>query len=143
MKCSFLSERRMLFARPKNKTYTPHSSEMQEYCKSRKPRPYPLCHKPPKHEMPEASRQSIKGLQVRKQAGKIAEAIILQAIEDLWSAIHRKESIEFFTGEGFAICASMAGMGLHEKLKLIQAIKKAIQKKDYIYPKQFLKQAWG
>jgi len=87
--------------------------------------------------------QNIKGLHVRKQARKIAEAIILQAIEDLWSDVHRQESIEFFTGEGFAICAKIAGMGLYEKLKLIQAIKKAIQKKDYIYPKQFLKQAWG
>ena len=143
MKCSFLSERHMLLARPKNKVYTPRPSEMQEYCKSKNPRLYPLCPKVPKHEMPDARVQNMKGLHDRKQAGKIAEAIILQAIEDLWSAVHRKESIEFFTGEGFAICSSMAGMGLYEKLKLIQTIKKAVQKKDYIYPKQFLKQAWG
>jgi hypothetical protein len=143
MKCSFLSERHMLFARPKNKTYTPRSSETQEYCKSRPSRIYPLCPKSPKHEMPDARGQIIKGLHARRQAEKIAEAIILQAIEDLWSDVHRQESIEFFTGEGFAICARIAGMGLYEKLKLIQAIKKSIQKKDYIYPKQFLKQAWG
>jgi hypothetical protein len=143
MKCSSLSERNMMFARPKNKTYTPRSSEMLEYCKSRKPRLSPLCPESPKYEMPDARGQNMKGLLTKKQAGKIAEAIILQAIEDLWSAAHRKESIEFFTGEGFAICARIAGMGLYKKLKLIQAIKKAVQKKDYIYPKQFLKQAWG
>ena len=74
---------------------------------------------------------------------KIAEAIILQAVEDLWSPVHRKESIEFFTGEGFAICARIVGMGLYDKLRLIRIIKKAIQKKDHSYPKQFLKQAWG
>lgn len=128
MKCSFLSERHMLLARPRNKTYTPHSPEMRENCKSRKPRLYPICPKSPKHAMP-AMGQNMKGFHARKQAGKIAEAIILQSIEDLWSAVHRKESIEFFTGEGFAICANIAGMGLYEKLKLIQAIKKAIQKK--------------
>lgn len=143
MKCSFLSERHMLFARPKNKAYTPRSSEMQEYCKSRKPRLYSLCSESTKHEMQDARVQSMKRLHARKHAEKIAEAIILQAIEDLWSAVHRKKSIEFFTGEGFAICARIAGMGLYEKLKLFQSIKKAIQKKNYTYPKQFLKQAWG
>ena len=143
MKCSFLSERHILFARSKNKTYTPRSSEMQEYCKSKKPRLSPLCPESPKSEMLDARGQNMKGLHGRRQAGKIAEAIILQAIEDLWSAAHRKESVEFFTGEGFAICARIAGMGLYEKLKLIHAIKKAIQKNNYIYLTQFLKQAWG
>ena len=143
MRCSFLSERHMLFARPKNKTYTPRSSEMQEHCKSRKPRLYSLCPESTKHEMQDARGQSMKRLHARKQEEKIAEAIILQAIEDLWSAVHRKESIEFFTGEGFAICARIVGMGLYQKLRLIQVIKKAIQKREHSYPKQFLKQAWG
>ena len=143
MKCSFLSERQMLLARLKNKTYAPRSSEMQEHCKSKNPRLYPLCPEVSKHEMPDAKGQNINELHARKQAGKIAEAIILQAIEDLWNTVRRKESIEFFAGEGFAICARIAGMGLYEKLKLIQAIKKAIQKKDHKFPKQFLKKAWG
>jgi len=129
MKCSFLSERHMLLARLKNKTYAPRSSEMQEHCNSRTLRLYPLCSEVSKHEMPDARGQNINELHVRKQAGKIAEAIILQAIEDLWNAVHRKESIEFFTGEGFAICARIAGMGLKEKLKLIQAINKGYTKK--------------
>ena len=143
MKCSFLSGKDMLLARTKNKTSTTHSSVMQEYCKCTKPRLYPLCPESRKNKMLDTSVQKMKGLHARKQARKIAEAIILQAIEDLWSAVHKKESIEFFTGEGFAICAKIAGMGLYEKLKLIQAIKKSIQKKKHIYPKQFLKQAWG
>jgi len=143
MKCSFLSERHMLFARPKNKMYTLRSSEIHGQFKRSPPRLYPLCPESPKSEMPDARGQNMKGLHARKQAEKIAEAIILQTIEDLWSASHREESIEFFTGEGFAICSRIAGMGLYEKLKLIQSIKKAIPKKNYIYPKQFLKKAWG
>jgi len=91
----------------------------------------------------DTSRQNIKGLRPTKQERKLAEAIILQAVEDLWSPVHRKESIEFFTGEGFVICARIVGMGLYEKLRLIQLIKKALQKKDLAYPKQFFKQAWG
>ena len=126
MKCSFLSERQLLFARPKNKTYTPRSSERQKHCKSKTPRLYSLCPTPPKHEMPEAGRLKMKGLHARKYAEKIAEAIILQAIEDLWSVLHRQESIEFFAGDGFATCARIAGMGMYEKLKLIQTIKRAI-----------------
>jgi hypothetical protein len=71
MKCSFLSERHMLFARPKNKAYTPRSSEMQEYCKSRTSRLYPLCPKTPKYEIPDARGQNMRGLPARKQAEKI------------------------------------------------------------------------
>ena len=143
MKCSFLSERQLLFARAKNKKYTPRSSDMQKNCKSKTPRLCPLCPRPPKHEMPEAGRLEMKGLHAKKQAKKIAETIILQAIKDLWSALHRQESIKFFTGEGFAICSRIAGMGMYEKLKLIQTIKKAIKNKNHTYAKQSLKQAWG
>ena len=102
-----------------------------------------LCPKSSTPETKDTSRQNIKGLRPTKQEIKIVEAIILQAIEDLWSPVHRKESIEFFTGEGFAICARIVGMGLYQKLRLIHVIKKAIQKKDHSYPEQFLKQAWG
>jgi hypothetical protein len=116
---------------------------VREYCKSKRPEFYIFCPKSSKPAIKDTSRQNIKGLRPTKQERKIAEAIILQAVDDLWSPVHRKESIEFFTGEGFVICARIVGMGLYEKLRLIQLIKKAIQKKDHKYPKQFLKQAWG
>ena len=64
----------------------------------------------------------------KTQVKKIAEAIILQAIEDLWRPAHKKESVAFFNGEGFEICANLVDFGLHEKLKLIQLINKAAQK---------------
>ena len=143
MKCSFLSGKQTLYSRPKNIMHATRSFEILEYCKSKRPQFYIFCPKSPKHEIRDNSRQNIKRLRPTKQERKIAEAIILQAVEDLWSPVHRKESIEFFTGEGFVICAKIVGMRLYEKLRLIQVIKKAIQKKDNTYPKQFLKQALG
>lgn len=143
MKCTFLSGRQTLYSRPKNIMAT-RSFEVREYCKSKRPQFYILCPKSSGPEIKEkTTRQDIKGLRPTKQERKIAEAIILQAVEDLWVPVHRKESIEFFTGEGFAICARIVGMGLYEKLRLILLIKKSMRKKDPSYPKQFLKQAWG
>jgi len=49
----------------------------------------------------------------------LAEAIILQSLEDLWEPAHRKESIEFLSGEGFRICARLAGMGPEECGKIL------------------------
>jgi len=120
-----------------------NSFDTREYCKSRRPQFYFLCPKSPKKVIQETSHKNIKGLHPTKQERKIAEAIILQAVEDLWNPVYRKESIEFFTGEGFAICAKIVGMGLYKKLRLVRLIKKAVQTKDHSYPKQFLKQAWG
>lgn len=52
----------------------------------------------------------------------LAEAVILQAMEDLWSDIHREKSREFFTGGGFKCFADMAGMGAVERLRLIKIL---------------------
>lgn len=54
----------------------------------------------------------------------IAEAIILQCIEDLWDEDLRAESVEFFSSEGFYLCSKMAGMGTLEKQKLIGFIER-------------------
>jgi hypothetical protein len=54
----------------------------------------------------------------------LAEAVILQAMEDLWSDAHRKESLEFFEGEGFSHCADLAGMRVVERLKLIRMLRR-------------------
>ncbi len=54
----------------------------------------------------------------------LAEAVILQSIEDLWSRTHRRDSIEFFEGEGFRHCADLAGMKVVERLKLIRMLRK-------------------
>jgi hypothetical protein len=54
----------------------------------------------------------------------LAEAVILQAVEDLWSSAHSKESVEFFEGEGFKYCADLAGMRVVERLKLIRMLRR-------------------
>ena len=43
----------------------------------------------------------------------LAEGIILQSLEDLWSENDRGECIAFFTGRDFSICAEIAGMNQH------------------------------
>jgi hypothetical protein len=52
----------------------------------------------------------------------LAEAVILQAMEDLWSDTHREKSIEFFEGDGFKYFAHMAGMGAVERLRLAKML---------------------
>jgi hypothetical protein len=52
----------------------------------------------------------------------LAEAVILQAMEDLWSDTHREKSIEFFEGDGFKYFAGMAGMGAVERLRLVKML---------------------
>ena len=47
----------------------------------------------------------------------LAEAVILQSIEDLWSQSYRDESKDFFEGDGFKICAEIAGMNSIKQLK--------------------------
>ncbi|GAB4389733.1 MAG: hypothetical protein Kow0025_16910 [Thermodesulfovibrionales bacterium] len=54
----------------------------------------------------------------------LAEAIIMQSMEDLSDTRYRSESIDFFTGEGFGICAGMAGMDIEDKLKVMGLVKK-------------------
>ncbi len=53
----------------------------------------------------------------------LAEGIILQAIEDLWSEKHRSECIAFFTGKEFSLCAELAGMNLPDQLKVLNLVK--------------------
>lgn len=68
---------------------------------------------------------------VRKSQGDIdlgkiqalAETLILQSIEDLWSKTNRKKSIEFFTGEGFSLCADIARMKVIDRLRLFRLLR--------------------
>lgn len=52
----------------------------------------------------------------------LAEAIILQSMEDLSDTNHRAESLEFFAGEGFRICAQMAGMKPQAQVKVLELV---------------------
>jgi len=59
----------------------------------------------------------------------LAESVILQAMEDLWSRRDRKESIEFFQGSGFGLYAAIAGMGPYEKGVLLSIMRRALTAK--------------
>ena len=54
----------------------------------------------------------------KKKIAALAEAIILQSLEDLWSKTQKNKSLAFFTGEGFHICAEMAGMKVMDRIRL-------------------------
>jgi len=47
----------------------------------------------------------------------LAKAIILQSLEDLWSPIHRKRSIQFLSGEGFRLASEIAGMSVIDQFR--------------------------
>lgn len=55
---------------------------------------------------------------------KLAESIILQAIEDLWDSEKnaRRSSFAFFMGKGFHICSQIAGIKISDRRKLLSMI---------------------
>ena len=54
----------------------------------------------------------------------LAEGIILQSIEDLFSSEHINGSMDFFRGEEFRSCAEMAGMSMLEQVRVLNMIRK-------------------
>ncbi len=60
----------------------------------------------------------------RKRLAALAEAVILQMMEDLWSKAHKKKSLAFFTTEGFHVCADIAGMKIADRLRLLRMLRK-------------------
>jgi len=53
----------------------------------------------------------------------LAEAVILQSLEDLSDPRHREESREFFTGAGFKFYADIAELTNWNKIKIIHLTK--------------------
>ncbi len=58
---------------------------------------------------------------------ELAEGIILQSIEDLWSEDLAGECMEFFRGRDFRICAELAKMNLIDQVKLLNLVKEGIE----------------
>jgi len=58
----------------------------------------------------------------------LAESVILQAMEDLWSSRERADSIEFFQGSGFGLYAAIAGMDPCDKVFLLCIVRRALRK---------------
>ncbi len=49
----------------------------------------------------------------------LAEAVILQSLEDMWNPLYREESKEFFKGNGFKIFAELADINSLKKYKIV------------------------
>jgi hypothetical protein len=58
----------------------------------------------------------------------LAEAIILQSIEDLWNRQQKKDCVAFFEGAGFHLCAEMSNMNTFHKKKLLKLISRSIRR---------------
>ncbi|MBI5204013.1 MAG: hypothetical protein HZA11_03755 [Nitrospirae bacterium] len=59
-------------------------------------------------------------------AKTLAEAIMLQTMEDLWDKNERADAVRFFDGEGFSACAEIAGMNFFEQIRLYNMANKMI-----------------
>ncbi len=61
---------------------------------------------------------------------ELAEGIMLQSIEDLWSDEEREDCISFFKGEEFSLCAGMAGMNLYDQVRLLNMVNGIIKREN-------------
>jgi hypothetical protein len=61
-------------------------------------------------------------------ARTLAEAVILQSIEDLWYPICKKGSLLFFQGDGFVICSEIAGISYVKQLVMLRMLANAGQR---------------
>jgi hypothetical protein len=71
-----------------------------------------------------------------KGVESLMEGIILQCITDLWIGGEIAACIHFFRGEGFAICANIAGMNLHDQAKVLNLANKIIDLHTAVRDKQ-------
>lgn len=58
---------------------------------------------------------------------KLAEAVILQSMEDLFEDARRDDNIRFFTSSDFHVFAEMAGMDTEDKLRFLKLLKQFIR----------------
>jgi hypothetical protein len=49
----------------------------------------------------------------------MAEAVILQSLEDFWNRTYRKQSMDFFKGEGFEICSDIAQIDAIKQIEIL------------------------
>jgi hypothetical protein len=59
---------------------------------------------------------------VKTRIKSLAEAVILQAIEDLFDPSERKKSINFFKSENFSLCAETAGLSAVDQIRMIRML---------------------
>ena len=68
------------------------------------------------------------GQYVDSHARVLAEAVILQSIEDLWNPVHKRGSLMFFKGNGFGFCAEIAGISYIKQLAMFRILANAGRK---------------
>lgn len=61
----------------------------------------------------------------RKRIRDLAEAVIFQAMEDLWVSTEKQKSLDFFNSEDFRLYADAAGMSVPRQLKILRMIERA------------------
>lgn len=62
------------------------------------------------------------GPAANRHARILAEAIILQSIEDLWHPVSKKGSLLFFEGDGFVLCSEIAGISYIRQLAMLRML---------------------
>ena len=72
-----------------------------------------------------------KNKKVPKGLGCLAEAIMLQSMEDIWKPDLKEESLNFFNGEGFIICAEIAGIDRVKQHKIRQMLPQSGRKNTW------------
>jgi len=65
---------------------------------------------------------SVSSQKVKNRIQSLAEAVILQSIEDLFDPLQRKKSIDFFKGDDFRLCAEIAGLSAVDQIRIIRML---------------------
>jgi len=85
-------------------------------------------------------RAKISDANIRKEKYRgvesLMEGIILQCIADLWIGGEIDACIHFFRGEGFAICAKIAGINSNDQVKMLNLANKIIDLHTAVRDKQ-------
>ena len=55
----------------------------------------------------------------------LAEAVILQSIEDLWNPVYKRGSLRFFENDGFELCSEIAGIRYIKQLAMLRMLANA------------------
>ena len=62
------------------------------------------------------------GHAANSRARSLAEAVILQSIEDLWNPVCKRGSLMFFEGDGFELCSEVAGLSYIKQLVMLRML---------------------
>jgi len=77
-----------------------------------------------------------KGKAKYKSVESLMEGIILQCFADLWTGGEIDSCIQFFRGEGFSVCANIAGMSIHDQGKVLNLANRIIDLHPAVRDKQ-------